>query len=173
MINLFELVNGVPVPSVHCKTLKTLRQIEEIYPEDYLKIYQFLFYMTCPDEDFNPFFRTDPADKEEMILDQIEATFSTEDDPIQEGLAFCEKMFSTETSRAYNGIAQMMDTIASYMKTTTTLTDGKDGNIGQIRAMAKDFNAIRLSFKETYRDLKDEQQSKVRGGKRLSYDQDD
>lgn len=173
MINLFELVNGVVVPSIHCTTLKTLRVLKEEYPDDYLKMYEFLFYMTCPDEDMNPFFRAAPLDKEEMIIEQIEATFSVEEDLVQEALTFCTKMYSTETSRAYNGIAMMLDTIANYMLTTTVLTDGKDGNIGQVRAMAKDFNGIRISFKETYKDLKDEQQSKVRGGKNLAYDAND
>jgi Flp pilus assembly protein TadG len=62
-----------------------------------------------------------------------------------------------------------LDRIARYLA-TTQITDGKDGNIAQIRAVAKDFDAIRQSFKGVYKDLQDEQQSKVRGGQGLAYD---
>ena len=53
----------------------------------------------------------------------------------------------------------------------TQITDGRDGNISQIRAVAKDFDAIRQSFKGAFKDLKDEQSTSVRGGQGLAYDQ--
>jgi hypothetical protein len=62
-----------------------------------------------------------------------------------------------------------LDRISNYLS-TAQITDGKDGNIAQIRALAKDFDGIRQSFKGVYKDLQDEQSSKVRGGIGLSYD---
>ena len=79
-------------------------------------------------------------------------------------------MYETPTSRAYKGIASMLDRIARYME-TQSITDGRDGNIAQIRALAKDFDGIRQSFKGVYKDLQDEQSSKVRGGIGMAYDQ--
>ena len=38
------------------------------YPDDYLKIYQYLFYMTCPNPDMNPFFHTPEHEKEEVSI---------------------------------------------------------------------------------------------------------
>lgn len=169
---LFELLNGVVVPTVHCETLRTLRKIKENYPDDYLKIYQYFFYMHFPDRDLNPFFHADRREKEEIILEEIQAEFSTDEEDIVNGLEFCKKRWETETSRAYEGIATCMDNIATYMG-TTVITDGKEGNVGQMRAMAKDFDSIRQSFKSTFVDLKDEQASKVRGDKDLAYDEDD
>ena len=49
--------------------------------------------------------------------------------------------------------------------------DGKDGNIAQIRAVAKDFDAIRQSFKGVAKDLEAEQEAHVRGDQHLGYDQ--
>jgi hypothetical protein len=63
-----------------------------------------------------------------------------------------------------------LDRISNYLA-TAQITDGKDGNIAQIRALAKDFDGIRQSFKGVYKDLQDEQQSKVRGGIGMAYDQ--
>ncbi len=41
---LFDIQNGTVVPTEHCYTLRTLKNIMEKYPDNYLKIYQYLFY---------------------------------------------------------------------------------------------------------------------------------
>jgi hypothetical protein len=140
------------------------------YPDDHLKIYQYLFYMTCPNPDLNPFFNTSEVDKEELILDELDVEFSTEDDDIQRALEFCTVMYETPTTRAYQGIKQMLDKLAKYME-TTTITAGRDGNINSLVAAAAKFDQIRASFKGAYKDLQDEQTSHVRGGQGLAYDQ--
>ena len=169
LAKLFDVQNGVVIPSEHCYTLKALKDIMDNYPQDHLKIYLYLFYMTCPNPDLNPFFNVPHMDKEDIILNEIAATFSTEDDDIVTALRFCQRMYETPTSRAYEGMQKALDRISRYLS-TTQITDGKDGNIAQIRAIAKDFDAIRQSFKGVYKDLQEEQQSKVRGGQGLAYD---
>jgi hypothetical protein len=140
------------------------------YPDDYLKIYMYLFYMCCPNPDLNPFFFTPDVDKESLVLQQIGAEFSTEDETIFIALKFCEKMYETPTSRAYKGIASMLDRLARYME-VTTITAGRDGNINSLIAAAKNYEAIRASFKGAYKDLQEEQSSRVRGGIGTAYDQ--
>jgi hypothetical protein len=170
MIRLFDIASGKVVASEHCYTLKFLKDIMDGYPEEYLRVYTYLFYMTCPNPDLNPFFHFVESEKEEVILEEIGAEFSTDDDLIVKGLSMCERMYQTETSRAYNGIKKALDNIARYMS-TTQITDGRDGNIAQIGRIAKDFDAIRQSYKGVYKDLIEEQQSSVRGGQNLAYDQ--
>lgn len=169
IVKLFEIQNNVVIPTEHCYTLKALKDIMDEYPEDYLKIYQYLFYMTCPNPDMNPFFYTPDIDKENLIMQQIEGEFSTEDDSIFTALKFCERMYETPTSRAYKGIASMLDRLARYME-VTTITAGRDGNINSLISAAKNYEAIRQSFKGAYKDLQEEQQSRVRGGQGLAYD---
>lgn len=169
IIKLFDVQNGKVVPTEHCYTLKALKDLMDNYPEDYLKIYQYLFYMTCPNPDLNPFFNTPERDKEHLIMRELDAEFSTEDEDVYTALKFCEKLYETPTSRAYEGMKKALDRIANYLS-TTQITDGKDGNISQIRAVAKDFDSIRQSFKGVYKDLQEEQQSRVRGGQGLAYD---
>ena len=48
------------------------------YPDSYLPIYQYLFYMTCPDPDVNPFFNVPEVDKQELILDEVTIAESLE-----------------------------------------------------------------------------------------------
>jgi hypothetical protein len=167
---LFDIENGEVKASEHCYALKFLKDIMDQYPDNYIKIYKYLFYMTCQNPDMNPYFHMSEVEKEEVILEDIEADFSTDDDLVQIALKKCEKMYETPTSRAYEGMKAALDRIARYLY-NAQITDGKDGNIGQIRAMAKDFDSIRQSFKGAYKDLKEEQQSHVRGGAGLAYDQ--
>ena len=170
LIRLFDVQNGKVIPTEHCYTLKALKDVMDNYPEDYLKIYQYLFYMTCPNPDLNPFFYTPEVDKESLILEEIQAEFSTEDDDVAIALLFCQRLYETPTSRAYKGIASMLDRLGKYME-TSQFTTGRDGNFNSLIAAAKSFNDIRTSFKGVYKDLQEEQSSKVRGGIGLGYDQ--
>jgi hypothetical protein len=169
LIKLFDVQNRTVIPTEHCYTLKALKDVMNDYPEDHLKIYQYLFYMTCPNPDMNPFFHTPEIEKESLIMREIEGEFSTEDDTVHTALIFCQRMYETPTSRAYKGISSMLDRLGKYME-ITTITDGRDGNINSIVAAAKNFDQIRASFKGVYKDLQEEQSSKVRGGQGLAYD---
>tara|TARA_R100001460_G_scaffold49188_1_gene87432 strand:+ start:228 stop:743 length:516 start_codon:yes stop_codon:yes gene_type:complete len=170
LIRLFDIENDTVIPTEHCYTLKSLKDIMEKFPDDYLKIYQYLFYMTCPSPDLNPFFHTPDIDKESLILEEIGAEFSTEDDDVYAALKFCQRMYETPTSRAYKGIAAMLDRLGRYME-TTPIEHGRDGNINSMVNAAAKFEQIRSSFKGAYKDLQEEQQSSVRGGYGLGYDQ--
>jgi len=170
IVKLFDIQNGKVIPTEHCYTLKALKIVMDNYPDNYIKIYQYLFYMTCPNPDLNPFFYTPEVDKESLILDQIEADFSTEDEDVFIALQFCQRMFETPTYRAYKGMASMLDRLARYME-TTQITAGRDGNINSLVAAAKNFEQIRSSFQGAYKDLQEEQSSRVRGGIGMAYDQ--
>lgn len=170
MIRLFDITNGKVVPSEHCYTLSFLKKIMESYPDEYLQIYTYLFYMTCPNPDLNPFFDVPEQDKEELILTEIEAEFSTDDDQITYALAQCKKLYETPTYRAYQGIKIALDNMAKFMA-TEQVTSGRDGSATAILRIAERFDSVRQSFKGVYRDLQDEQQSSVRGGQNLAYDQ--
>lgn len=170
MIRLFDIQNGNVVPTEHCYTLKTFKSIMDQYGDDALKVYAYVFYMTCPNPDLNPFFDVPEADKEEIILKEVDADFSTDDDLIDAAIKLCEKLYQTPTYRAYMGIKTMLDRLAKYME-TTEIEHGRDGNITALVNAAAKFEAIRQSFKGTLRDLEEEQQSQVRGGQNLAYDQ--
>jgi hypothetical protein len=169
---LFDIQNNKVVPTVHCHTITWLKNIMEEYKEDdeYLKVYQYLYYMRFPNPDENPYFHFKASEKEEQILSDIEANFSSEDDMIVHALNKITKMYETPTSRAYDGIAGMMDKLARFMK-TEEITTGRDGNMAAIISAAKSYDQIRQSFKGAFKDLQEEQQSRVRGDKGLGYDQ--
>jgi hypothetical protein len=170
IVKLFDIQNGKVVPSEHCYTLKTLKTIIEEFPEEHLQIFQYVFYMTYPNPDLNPFFTTPELEKESIILREIDADFSTEDDLVQDALKLCRQLYETPTYRAYKGIQSMLDKLARYME-QTPIEHGRDGNINSIVNAAAKFEQIRSSFKGAYSDLMEEQKSTVRGGQGLAYDQ--
>lgn len=170
MIRLFDIQNGQVTASEHCYTLKFLKDIMDEYPEEHLRIYAYLFYMSCPNPDLNPFFDVPERDKEEIILQEVDADFSTDDELITHALKMCRKLYETPTYRAYEGIKVALDNMANFMR-TETVTSGRDGSATAILRIAERFDQVRQSFKGVYRDLMEEQQSQVRGGQNLAYDQ--
>lgn len=170
MIRLFDIENSKVIPTEHCYNIKFLKDIMDTYPETYLKIYSYIFYMTCKNPDLNPFFNLSEEIKEEFILREVDADFSTDDDLIRDAVTKCNQMYETPTSRAYTGIQSMLDKLAKYM-TDAPITVGRDGNINSLLKAAKDYQDIRTSFKAAYQDLKEEQQSHFRGGAGMAYDQ--
>ena len=64
----------------------------------------------------------------------------------------------------------MLDRLAKYME-TTQIEHGRDGNINSLVNAAAKFEQIRNSYKGAFNDMKQEQESSVRGGAGLAYDQ--
>lgn len=169
MIKLLEIENKTVKPTEHCHTINWLKVIMDKWPEDAVKIYAYIFYLACPSEE-NPYFNLPEQDKEETIIQDLGIEFSLEEDEIINAINNAIKLYETPTLRAYMGIKMALDNMAEYMG-STTITGGRDGNIAQIRQVAKDFDAIRQSYKGVAKDLEAEQESHVRGGQDLGYDQ--
>lgn len=169
MIKLFDIENDVVKPTEHCRMIKWLRVIQEKYPENALKIYAYIFYMACPSQE-NPYFNHPRDLREEVVIQDLEINFSLEEDEIIEAVTKAYKMYETPTVRAYNGITTMLDNLTEYME-TTKVSAGRDGNINSLLRIAKEFDAIRQSYKGVVKDLEAEQQTIVRGGQDLAYDQ--
>jgi len=170
LIKLFDVQNGKVIPSEHCYSIKSLKKIMDDYPDTYMSVYLYIFYMTCPDPDMNPFFNMTEHEKEDVIIEEIELEESTEDGAILKAIELCKEMYQTPTFRAYKGIKSMLDRLARYME-KTQIEHGRDGNLTALVNTAAKFDQIRLSFKGAYNDMKDEQKSQVRGGQGLAYDQ--
>jgi hypothetical protein len=170
LVRIFDMENGKIIPTVHCYTLKSLKAIIEAYPESYMPMLQYVFYKTCPDPDQNPFFNLPEIDKEELILQEVGADFSTDDPILQEAIAFCDKLYDTPTKRAYRGLKIFMDKIALFFE-NQSLSTGRDGSLAPMVAAAKNYSDLRASFKDVEKDYKDEIKELARGDSYTAYDQ--
>lgn len=170
MVRIFDIENSKVIPTEHCYTLKFLKNIMDRHPADYMTMYMYIFYMCCPDPDQNPFFDVPEEDKEDLILQEIGADFSTDDPDVTYALDKCKALYQTPTYRAYIGMKTALDNIAKVLATEIP-TFGRDGSATDLMKIAKEFDGVRQSFKGVYRDLIEEQKSTVRGGQNLAYDQ--
>jgi flagellin-specific chaperone FliS len=170
IVRLFDVQNGKVIPTEHCYTLDSLKAIMDNYPDTYMSVYQYIFYMTCPNPDMNPFFNVPESEKEDLIIEEVQLDESPEDEVIIRAITICNKLYETPAYRAYKGIKSMLDRLAKYME-TTSIEHGRDGNINSLVNVAAKFEQIRQSYKGAFNDMKQEQESHVRGGQGLAYDQ--
>tara|TARA_R110001606_G_scaffold158227_3_gene301903 strand:- start:2316 stop:2834 length:519 start_codon:yes stop_codon:yes gene_type:complete len=170
IVKLFDIQNSKVVVTEHCYTLPFLKSIMDEYPVTHMEIYQYLFYMACPNPDLNPFFNLPEHEKEDIIIEEIKLEESPEDPKIRYALDMCKKLYETPTYRAYVGIKSMLDRLGKYME-VTPIEHGRDGNINSMVNAAAKFEAIRSSYKGAFTDMRQEQESSVRDGAGLAYDQ--
>ena len=71
IVKLFDIQNSKVVLTEHCYTLPFLRKIMDEYPDNYMQVYQYIFYLSCPDPDLNPFFNLPEHEKEDIIIEEI------------------------------------------------------------------------------------------------------
>jgi hypothetical protein len=110
------------------------------------------------------------AKKIHTLIEDLNSEIDTEADEITEAIEKLQVLYETPTLRAYKGITTMLDNLTDYME-NTSITAGRDGNINSLLRIAKEFDSIRQSFKGVAKDLEAEQESHVRGGQQLGYDQ--
>lgn len=172
-IRLFDIVNGKPVPSEHSYTLTFLTNIRDNFPEsEWAPIYSYLFYMTCPDSDINPAFNLSDIEKEEWIRREVGGDFWIDDHQIQYALERCQELYETPTKRVYDAMKSILDKMARYLQ-DAEIMPGRDGNGDYIVKLMEKYPAMSRSFKEAYKDMKDEFGTRGRGGRETAYDEDD
>lgn len=169
-IRLFDIQNNKVTPTEHCYTIKSLKDIMDQYPNDFLSIYAYLFYMSCLNEEENPFANVPEAEKEEIVLKEVNASFSPDEEMVSKALELVRKMHETTIYNAYMGIKVALENLAKYLK-STPITDGRDGNIKDIKSIAKDYDEICRSFESRYKAFKEESSRTSRGGHDIAYDQ--
>ena len=167
-IRLFEVESGAIKPTEHCYMISWLHKIIEDFPEDHVKVFAYIFYMTNKTHE-NPYANIVEEELEERILRDLQPEFDREAPSILHAIDKCTELFETPTVRAYNGIKVMLDNMSTYLA-TTEITDGRDGNIRGMLAAAKDFKHIQASFKGAMEEVEEETKVQARGKSLLPYD---
>lgn len=167
---LFDIQNGKITPTKHCYTISSLKRIMDEYPDEYLSIYSYLFYMTCLNDEENPFANVPEADKEEVVLSEVGGEFSTDDEAIFKAIEVCKKLYSTPTYEMYLSAKIGVENASKYIR-NTVIVGGRDGNEAAYLRYLERFSEVRKSFEETWKAFRDEQGGKSRGGNDIAYDQ--
>lgn len=167
-IRLFELDNRIVKPTEHCYMISWLKQIIDDYPEDHIKVLAYIYYMSYRGPD-NPYFNVVEEDRDDKILRDLQPEFDIEDAPILLAIDKCKELYETPTMRSYDAIKTMLDNLNTYLK-TSEITDGRDGNVGTMLRVAKEFKSVRESFKGVLEDVQEENKVQARGKTKLPYD---
>ena len=167
-IRLFELENRIVKPTEHCYMISWLKQIIDDYPEDHVKVLAYIYYMSYRGPD-NPYFNVVDEDRDEKILRDLQPEFNIEDTSILFAIDKCKDLYETPTMRSYDAIKTMLDNLNTYLK-TTEITDGREGNVGTMLRVGKEFKSLRESFKGVLEDVQEENKVQARGKTKLPYD---
>ena len=168
-ISLFESVNDVIVPNDAVYVIPVLARIKEEYPNHYMKIYAYLFFMTCWDNR-NIYINKILEEREDSIISDLELyDVSMEDVTIRQALEKCKELYETPTVRAVDAVKKQIDGINSFLADTSPI-GGKNGNVADINMfMLKLPDYIDISEKLEGKLIAE--QTKIRGNKKIAYDQ--
>lgn len=168
MISIFDVQDKKVCPTAACYIVPELKAIMDNFPNEYLDVYAYIFFTTCPDGT-NVYNQLDEDHKEEVILADLKPKFYLEDLSIIAAIEKCKKLYETPTLRAFNGAKKAYDRVAKYLA-DTEITEGKEGTSMTIdRYMSKlaDYDA---TYNHMGNKLKEEQ-AKARGAAKIRYDQ--
>lgn len=168
MIQLFDIKEKKVVPSANSYLIPELKTIIDKFPDEYLKVLQYVAFMTIPDGT-NPYIQLPEENRENVILSDLNPfNFSVDNEYIQKAIEKCEWLFETPSLRIVQGAKKMLDEMAKNLG--KPLTFGKDGNATDMRGIMKEIRGYRQDYVEMENALKEEQ-SKVRGNLHMRYDQ--
>lgn len=167
-IRLLELDGRSVKPTEHCYMISWLKKIIDEYPENHNKVLAYIYYNSYMGPD-NPYFNIAEVDREEKIVRDLQPKFDREAPEILYAIDKCREIYSTPTMESYRAIKTMLENLNTYLK-TTEVTDGRDGNIGALIRVAKEFKHVRESFKGVYEDVQEENKVLARGKSKLPYD---
>ncbi len=171
---IFEMRGKVIIPKGDCWIIQPIKKALELYPDEHLKVCAFLHYMNSMKKEDNPYADTPLTDRADQIVSDLGIEGDMDADVIVRALSCVEDLYYTTFYGLYKGIKSSMDKIGKALITTDIDFNQKDGNVGNIMRVAKDYESLRNSFKTAYRDFDEETGNvRVRGNSRLAIDEND
>lgn len=177
MGKLFELRGKEIIPKDDCYIILPIKEMFEKFPDEKGKLCAYLHYMNSMKRDDNPYADVPVYERSDQIVTDLGITADTSDATIERALACVEEKYYTTFYGLYTGIKTAMDRIGRGLKTVDIDFNSRDGNVGNITRIAKEYESLRNSFKAAYKDYDEETGNvRVRGNSKLAideYDEDD
>jgi len=171
-IKVFEIKDKKVVATEICYTTKALMNIMTVFSEKeaYMKVYNLLFYLYCPDPVRNPFLNVPETEKEEFLIKEFGIDFSTDEACFEEGKKFFEQIFTTPGRRFYLDCKIGVEKQGKYLR-DSTITSGRDGNDSAYLSTLKAMAVINDQFAKVEKSYEAEISAAVRGGQQKSFDE--
>ncbi len=171
-IEIFKFSNGIVSLTEHCELIPFLRRIRETFPEDYMKVYSYLYYRTC-ESPKNPYFNYSVFEREFKILEDLECNFDIENPIIIKAVERLTELYTMPSSFAYTTISETLYKIASEIRNSVAV-DLNPTVVKSVLDTAKVFREIKKEFDESRKDVIIESRTavktRIRGGSNTAYD---
>ena len=140
-------------------------ELHEIIKKHDLKAEPYLAYchlMTAPTSPYAN--EPDDEKQDKVIFDVIQTVgdFDIEDELLQPAVEKLEGLYTSTTKRYYDALKISIDKMAKYLK-DTPITQGKEGNLGEIMRIQKEGALTIRNFKDIEKQVDEELKTKMRG----------
>lgn len=179
MIRLFDVENDDIKPTEHCWAISWLRDIMTAFPDPkvYMKAYRYIFYMTCPDKDLNPYRDMAEIDKSEEILRMLALEprdgIFPDDMKIDTAITEARKLYASPTNEAYMAAKTMLEKLKRSFQTEEISWGGKDATGPALVAAMEKLPKLIQAYADTEVKLNEEIKGRARGNQLMSDDIDD
>ena len=144
--DIFTIEMGKVIPTIHCYTIPELKKIIEYYPDSYVDVLAYCFYMSCPYKSDNPYADFSQDEKEE-VLQKDYSVFYPDDQNILDAIDKLQKHYATKASKYLEVNRENLDAIMDYLR-NTPLVEGRDGNLGDRIKIAEKCGRIMTEYLE-------------------------
>ena len=168
-INLFDISNKTVIINHNCLSIPELKAIVDYY-KDPIPAFNFLHYKFDP---HSAYANIPEIEKDDILLKDFAGEYTLEDDVMINAINKMEELFITPTWRYYLDNKILMEKMGVFVR-TAPITSGRDGNVAAMQAQLKSVGKTILEFKQLEKVAlleADEARGRIRGGKKLAYDQ--
>lgn len=154
------------MPTEDCWLIPELKAVMENY-EDPIPALSFLYFMVDP---LSPYMNLPEDDKEETIISDYPGEYTSEDDVIITALSKLTTLYETPLMRFYKNAKKGLERLGEYLA-TTSITEGRDGNLAAYSAALTRMAKISQDAKLLEKMVEEENNSEtIRGNKKDSWD---
>ena len=148
LVNLFEVEDQKLVPGYACYGIPWLKRIMDLYPDNYIQIYKYIFYTTCPDGTINPYVNLPEDEREAVVMsDLAPIKFSLDDEVIVNTVDRCKMLYETPVLRTFLGAKKMLDKVGRFLD-SEEITTGKDGSGPFITSTIEKLPSLNKAFND-------------------------
>lgn len=169
IIKMFDIVGGQVVINHNCLSIPELKAIHDFY-EDPIPAFNFLHYRYDIE---SPYANIPESEKDDVLITDFAGDYTLEDEVMIAAINKLEELYVTPTYRYYLDNKNLLEKLSHFAR-TAPVTTGRDGNIGALQSQVKSVGKTILEFKQLEKVVLqelEETKGRVRGGKKLAYDQ--
>ena len=166
---IFDIDNNHIVINKDCLLIPELKKISEKY-KDPIPAFAYLHYKFSPK---GAYCNVPEEDKDEILLMDFPGEYTLEDEEMINAINKMQFLYISPTYRYYLDNKVLMEKLGKFVR-ENPITVGRDGNMTAMQAQVKNAGRTMADFKELEKIVQqeiDEFKTKIRGGKRISYDQ--